>query len=213
MSSRDVILNRIRKVSAGKNLFDVEEPEWETDELVPVDTDLVSEFKKQIEKVSGVFYELSSFSELNERIKSHLTEEKISGIACSSKLISSKSGIKYKSTADNDDAFIVPCEALIASTGSVLVSAKSGGNRRNHVFPPVLFVVASKNQLVPYIKQGLEVLKSGYSKLPSMVSLITGPSRTADIEKTLVLGAHGPKKLIVFLLPDNEMFLNKSKQA
>ena len=39
---------------------------------------------------------------------------------------------------------------------------------------------------------------------PSMISLITGPSRTADIEKTLVMGAHGPKELYVFLIEDNE---------
>lgn len=38
--------------------------------------------------------------------------------------------------------------------------------------------------------------------MPSMVTLITGPSRTADIEKTLVMGAHGPKELYVFLLED-----------
>jgi L-lactate dehydrogenase complex protein LldG len=38
---------------------------------------------------------------------------------------------------------------------------------------------------------------------PSMVSLTTGPSRTADIEKTLVLGAHGPKEIILFFIDDN----------
>jgi L-lactate dehydrogenase complex protein LldG len=39
--------------------------------------------------------------------------------------------------------------------------------------------------------------------LPSMLSLTTGPSRTADIEKTLVLGAHGPRRLTLFLLEDD----------
>jgi L-lactate dehydrogenase complex protein LldG len=38
--------------------------------------------------------------------------------------------------------------------------------------------------------------------LPSMINMITGPSRTADIEKTLVLGAHGPKELMLFLIED-----------
>jgi L-lactate dehydrogenase complex protein LldG len=37
-------------------------------------------------------------------------------------------------------------------------------------------------------------------QLPSMISMISGPSRTADIEKTLVLGAHGPKELVLFLV-------------
>jgi L-lactate dehydrogenase complex protein LldG len=44
--------------------------------------------------------------------------------------------------------------------------------------------------------------KYGADKLPSMFSLATGPSRTADIEKTLVLGAHGPRSITLFLLDD-----------
>jgi L-lactate dehydrogenase complex protein LldG len=39
--------------------------------------------------------------------------------------------------------------------------------------------------------------------MPSVVSLITGPSRTADIEKTLVMGAHGPKELFLLLVEEN----------
>ena len=51
------------------------------------------------------------------------------------------------------------------------------------------------------LKDGFKRLKNKYGQnLPSMVCNITGPSRTADIEKTLVLGAHGPKELIVFLI-------------
>jgi L-lactate dehydrogenase complex protein LldG len=53
------------------------------------------------------------------------------------------------------------------------------------------------------IKHGLALIRDRYgNKLPSLVSAITGPSRTADIEKKLVLGAHGPKDLYVFLLED-----------
>ena len=53
------------------------------------------------------------------------------------------------------------------------------------------------------LKDGFNRLKEKYGqKLPSMISTITGPSRTADIEKTLVLGAHGPKELYVFLIDD-----------
>ena len=53
------------------------------------------------------------------------------------------------------------------------------------------------------MKEGLSKLKKKYNgKLPSMISTITGPSRTADIEKTLVMGAHGPKEVYVFLIDD-----------
>jgi L-lactate dehydrogenase complex protein LldG len=62
-------------------------------------------------------------------------------------------------------------------------------------------VIAYTSQLVLDLKDGFKLLKEKYPEnMPSMVSNITGPSRTADIEKTLVLGAHGPKELYVFLL-------------
>jgi L-lactate dehydrogenase complex protein LldG len=47
-------------------------------------------------------------------------------------------------------------------------------------------------------------LKEKYNnEIPSMISLTTGPSRTADIEKTLVVGVHGPKEVFVFLIDKN----------
>jgi L-lactate dehydrogenase complex protein LldG len=65
----------------------------------------------------------------------------------------------------------------------------------------VHIVVAYTSQLVHDIKDGLQLVQDKYGdRLPSMISLISGPSRTADIEKTLVLGAHGPKELILFLV-------------
>jgi L-lactate dehydrogenase complex protein LldG len=51
------------------------------------------------------------------------------------------------------------------------------------------------------IEEGLQTLKEKYSdKFPSLVTLATGPSRTADIEKTLVVGIHGPKEVYLFLV-------------
>jgi len=52
-------------------------------------------------------------------------------------------------------------------------------------------------------KNFLTAIKEKYSDgFPSQVTIITGPSRTADIEKTLVMGAHGPKELYVFMIDD-----------
>jgi L-lactate dehydrogenase complex protein LldG len=71
------------------------------------------------------------------------------------------------------------------------------------IFPPIHIVVAFASQILPDINDGLEFIKAKYhDSLPSMISLVTGASRTADIEKTLVLGAHGPKELAVFLVDD-----------
>ena len=93
------------------------------------------------------------------------------------------------------------CEALIARNGSILISNGNAAGRRLSIYPNVHIVLAYTSQLVMDLKDGFGLLKKKYgNQLPSMISNITGPSRTADIEKTLVLGAHGPKELFVFLL-------------
>jgi L-lactate dehydrogenase complex protein LldG len=98
---------------------------------------------------------------------------------------------------------ITLCEALIARNGSVMVTNKSTAGRRLSIFPHHHIVIAKTSQLVLDLKDAFALLKTKYgSDIPSMISNITGPSRTADIEKTLVLGAHGPKELFVFMIDD-----------
>lgn len=97
---------------------------------------------------------------------------------------------------------ITECDALVAQTGSILVTSRSTGGRALSVLPPHHLVLARRDQLVPDLGTALELAKRRYAPdWPSMVSFITGPSRTGDIERILVLGAHGPKQLTVFLLP------------
>ena len=103
----------------------------------------------------------------------------------------------------NADVGITFCEALVARNGSVLVSNGTAAGRRLSIYPHIHIVIAYTSKLVLDLKDGFKLLKDKYPEnMPSMVSNITGPSRTADIEKTLVLGAHGPKELYVFLLED-----------
>ena len=93
------------------------------------------------------------------------------------------------------------CEALVARNGSIMVSSAQSAGRRLNIYPEVHIVLAYTSQLVADLKDGFTLIKQKYNgNVPSMISNITGPSRTADIEKTLVLGAHGPKELFVFLL-------------
>ncbi len=98
-------------------------------------------------------------------------------------------------------AGITDCDALVAQTGSILLTARSGGGRALSVLPPHHVVVARREQLVPDLPAAFAWLHHCYGPAawPSMITLITGPSRTGDIERILVLGAHGPKKLTVVI--------------
>ena len=96
------------------------------------------------------------------------------------------------------DAAITECDALIAQTGSVLVTSRSTGGRALSVLPPHHVVIARREQLVADLPAAFAWLTQKYAPdYPSMISFITGPSRTGDIERILVLGAHGPKKLTI----------------
>jgi L-lactate dehydrogenase complex protein LldG len=94
---------------------------------------------------------------------------------------------------------LTECDALIAQTGSVLVTSRSAGGRALSVLPPHHVVLARREQLVGDLPEAFALITAKYgANFPSMISLITGPSRTGDIERILVLGAHGPKKLTIF---------------
>jgi L-lactate dehydrogenase complex protein LldG len=111
-------------------------------------------------------------------------------------------GIRWSTAggpAESSQATITLAEALVAQTGSVFVSSACGGRGASAV-APVHIVVANATQLAPSLEDAFVRLREREAPAKnSMLCLITGSSRTADIEKILVMGAHGPRRLIVVL--------------
>jgi hypothetical protein len=98
---------------------------------------------------------------------------------------------------------ITGCEYLVARTGSMVMSSAQFSGRTTSVYAPVHICIAYNSQLVYDVKDALVFLKEKYkTQFPSFVTFATGPSRTADIEKTLVTGVHGPKEVYCFLVED-----------
>ncbi|TAD81684.1 MAG: lactate utilization protein B/C [Bacteroidetes bacterium] len=97
---------------------------------------------------------------------------------------------------------ITGCESLVARTGSMVLSSAASSGRTASVYAPAHICVAYSHQLVYDISDALSLLQQKYPgpKMPSLISFASGPSRTADIEKTLVTGVHGPKEVFCFLI-------------
>ena len=93
---------------------------------------------------------------------------------------------------------LTTADFLIARTGSIVLNSLIHGGRRLSVLPPIHIVVAKTNQII-FSLDGI-FSKDFTSSNWSHATIISGPSRTSDIEKQLVLGAHGPKRLIVILI-------------
>lgn len=100
-------------------------------------------------------------------------------------------------------SLVSSCEYLVARTGTIVYSSLLGGGRRPAVAAPVHIVIGYASQVVEELKHALSGLREKYGdNLPTAITFITGPSRTADIEKTLVKGAHGPHQLLLFFVDD-----------
>jgi len=201
-SAREEILNRLKNAVHPEP----DQPDFDAPVYHSIDKPLDIAFKENLEMVNGSVHLCESEEDTFLKLKSFLDKIPPEQIFCAEKKLQNlldKNQIEYsvyKNQPEEMEAGITSCEFLIAHTGSVMVSSALEGGRQMSVYPPVHIVVAQKKQLVSYLSDAYKSIREKYEdKLPSQITFITGPSRTADIEKTLVMGAHGPRELHVFI--------------
>lgn len=98
------------------------------------------------------------------------------------------------------DVALTTCEVLVARTGTMVMSAAQPSGRTTSIYAPVHICIAEASQVVYELDEAIQLMKEKYGiHLPSLITFATGPSRTADIEKTLVVGVHGPKEVYCLL--------------
>jgi L-lactate dehydrogenase complex protein LldG len=99
-------------------------------------------------------------------------------------------------------AALINAEAILADTGSCVVHCATAVDRLMCYLPPVCIVAARANQIAEHLPAAWPPIAAACQATDSRgeVLLITGPSRTADIEKKLILGVHGPKRLVVLVI-------------
>lgn len=209
-TTREKIFKSIRNALIEKVQVPFPNVEVESSVFVPLKDSLDVSFAQEFTKVSGKFIYCEDESEMAEKLKFLIEQNKLEEVYCIEDRLNallSEHGILLNSTPNDFykvKVGITHCEFLISRLGSIMVSSRQLSGRRLNVFPEIHIVVAYTSQLVPDLKDAFAHLKAKYQNvLPSMVTVITGPSRTADIEKTLVMGAHGPKELFVLLVENN----------
>ncbi|MEY3417847.1 MAG: hypothetical protein RL711_760 [Bacteroidota bacterium] len=210
LKTKDIIIGKVKQALSSPTNVSVSLPDQESAIYPALSDDLEMAFAENFLAVKGQFFFCVDHQELREQIEKFAAVRKVKNLFVWEKDLFTQldqSSIKFNATESefiNCEVGITTCEALVARTGSILVSSKSSAGRRLTVFPPIHIVVAYTSQIVAEIKDGFALMKDKYASaaMPSMISLVTGPSRTADIEKTLVLGAHGPRELILFLIDD-----------
>ena len=208
-TSREKVLKKVRKALIHKSTIDFIDVDNDS-EIYPTSKDpLEIIFAQKFTALNGKFIFCENEQEFIQNLSSLVSENEWSNLFCFDKtLISSLNKAKIVFSDDikninSVDIGITLCESLIARTGSVVMTSKQTSGRRLPLYSNIHIVVAYTSQLVYNIKDALKLITAKYAEnIPSMIANITGPSRTADIEKTLVQGAHGPKEIFVFLIDD-----------
>ena len=209
-TSREKILKKVRDALIEKTEAPYPIVDQESSVYKEMTEPLDVSFAEALIKISGKFVYCESDDEFIGNLKSFIIEKDWGVLYCQDPAlheILKTGGIPFEAHAEeilNARIGITRCEALVARLGTVMVSSRLSPGRKIVVYPEIHLVLAYSSQLVPDLKQALALVKKKYrDNFPSMISLISGPSRTADIEKTLVMGAHGPRELYVFLIDDN----------
>lgn len=211
-TSKEKVLKKVRDALVERMPAPYPDIDMEGDVFARREGDFLEElFAKAFIRANGKFVFSSDVEELAANLASlvasypikklYYGEEFLSGLLQSLDVeLFNKPGDVYKC-----DAAVTSCEALIARHGTIVCSSADMGGRKGMIAAPVHIVFATNKQLVYSIKDAMQYLDEKYqAEMPSLVSFLTGPSRTADIEKTLVHGAHGPKELYLFMLDMTE---------
>ena len=197
------ILKKIKQALAQPTPLPFPKAEGVENFLQPLQQDLMVEFAEQFTMLQGKFLFCADRTELLQQFNKLCYQNQWTKLYCvEDEWCSQLQQKEWHSDISTADASITGCEVLVARTGSMVLSS-TANSRVPSVYAPVHICIAYASQLVYDIKDALVLVKNKYqNSFPSLISFATGPSRTADIEKTLVVGVHGPKEVYCFLVDD-----------
>ena len=210
-TNKEQILAKVREAVMAKdeNLF--KDVNMQVDTWTPfkeedgADFTFVERFKDN----GGIFIYFESNSDFIEAMKQYIVENQWEPLCSTSMKMESifkDSGIELcndYATSRKKTVSIVDCECLIAQTGSVVVTDTCAGSRAAYSNADVLLIYASPSQIVASMKDAIKLLKEKYPKhKPSETVIISGPSKSTEIDNQLVIGAQGIRQIALFLVEE-----------
>jgi L-lactate dehydrogenase complex protein LldG len=208
-TSREKILKSIRYALLSKLENPFKNVDFSSQVFVNQDEVPEVQFAIKLNESGGTFVYCENEKDVIIKIAALAEQKSWDNIFCADNLISEELTDYKITTTSTAEEFkhvnvsIATCDFLVSRFGSIMVSSGLGLGRQIFVFPETLIIIAKASQVVPELKDALLGIKKKYvTNFPSQITVITGPSRTADIEKTLVMGAHGSKNLYVFMIDD-----------
>lgn len=203
--AKENILKRIREALINPVPLPFPNSEGNGSVYVQSDEEPVVIFAEEFTKLQGKFAFCANEADLKTQLSNLILEKNWGKVFCKEPEL--KEMLKSIAVDDYSDlpsceVSITGCEYLVARTGTIVLSAAQESGRTTSVYAPIHVCIAYTNQLLYDVKDALVALKDKYGNkgFPSFTTFASGPSRTADIEKTLVTGVHGPKEVFCFLV-------------
>jgi L-lactate dehydrogenase complex protein LldG len=213
MNARDKILGRIRTAQARQTTAAHAETisghlaQHPRGPLPPFPDDLVECFRERAIKLSSDVLEANDRMEVPALLARYLDESKLPmrGVCWPSLagLPWNAAGLEMQSRpATNQDLVgVTGAFCAIAETGTLMMLSGAETPATTSLLPETHVAVLDPRRIVATMEDAWDLMRKECKQPPRAVNFISGPSRTADIEQTVTLGAHGPYRVLLILAP------------
>jgi L-lactate dehydrogenase complex protein LldG len=208
MSARDSILGRIGKALERSEPAEIEAhlAAHPRGPMPPRPDDLTARFKERALQLSSDILEAASIADVPALLAGYLKERGLpSQGVCWPALASlewSAAGLDIQARPANgqDLVGITGAFCAIAETGTLMMLSGPETPASVSLLPETHFAILETGRIVAAMEDTWDLLRNEYQCPPRAINFISGPSRTADIEQTVTLGAHGPYRVVVILV-------------
>jgi L-lactate dehydrogenase complex protein LldG len=164
-------------------------------------------FLARLEAAAGSFERVDSPAQVGDAVARYLEQQGLPalGVISGDELLGDlvwPEGARFEARAATaeDAAAVVSAFAGVAETGSLVLLSGPQHPTSLNFLPEYFIAVLLSHRILPHLEDVWRALRAEIDGMPRTLNYVTGPSRTADVEQTIQMGAHGPRKLHVVLI-------------
>ena len=167
--------------------------------------DLVERFVAKMREKSATVLRLGSQAEVGPAVADFVASVKAAPRLCVARALAGvdwPAGLEVacRAALRDDENSVTPCLAAVAESGAVVTLSGPDTPSTLNFVPDNHIVVVHERQVVRHFEDAWALWRASGQPIPRTLNIISGPSRTADIEQTIQLGAHGPRRLHILLI-------------
>lgn len=173
--------------------------------LPPIEADVVGRFRARAESMQATTDDVATWDAVPAAVAAYLRTHALPVAGAVSPQLAdldwAGAGVELRSglAAPHDLIGVTPVFAAIAETGTLMLVSAPDTPAGVSLLPETHIAIVARDRIVPYMEDAWDLLRRERGELPRAVNFVSGPSRTADIDQQIVLGAHGPYRVHIVL--------------